>query len=249
MGADTTERLPRYLAPLPRRIETVALQYAWVIVAINVAGTAFGFWYYIPQFQLEPVVAWPVVPDSPTATLFIACSLALYKLGRSNEYLNVLAFFGCIKLGLWTPYVLTVFADAFLATVTPPPQVVPLLGRELASNAMYAFLFVSHLGMVVQAFLIHRYSDFPGRAILVAVIWYGFNDLVDYFVPIVGTPHHTLLPVEPIVNGTVQHVSPAHEIAAAGAVALTVLATVVAVLTCREKQIDRARTASAPGSQ
>jgi hypothetical protein len=30
MGTDTTERLPRYLAPLPRRIETGALQYAWV---------------------------------------------------------------------------------------------------------------------------------------------------------------------------------------------------------------------------
>ena len=50
---------------------------------------------------------------------------------------------------------------------------------------MYAFLFISHLGMVVQAFLIHRYSDFPSRAILVAVVWYAFNDLVDYFVPII----------------------------------------------------------------
>src|SRR6056297_2991356 len=245
MAAETTERLPRYLAPLPRRVETVALQYAWVIVAINLVGTVFGFWYYIPQFRLEPIVAWPIVPDSPIATLFIACSLALYKLGRSNEYLNMLAFFGCIKLGLWTPYVLTVFADAFLATVTPPPQVVPVLGQALASNAMYAFLFISHLGMVVQAFLIHRYSDFPSRAILVAVVWYGFNDLVDYFVPIVGTPHHTLLPVEPIVNGTVQHVSPAHEIAAAGAVVLTILATVVAVLTRREKQGIRVGTDSA----
>jgi len=29
--------------------------------------------------------------------------------------------------------------------------------------------------------LIHRYSDFPGRAILVGLIWYGFNDLVDLF--------------------------------------------------------------------
>jgi uncharacterized membrane protein YpjA len=235
MAADTTESLPRYLAPLPRKIETVALRYAWVIVAINLVGTAFGFWYYIPQFRLEPVLAWPVVPDSPTATLFIACSLALYKLGRSNEYLNMLAFFGSIKLGLWTPYVLTVFADAFLATVTPPPQVVPVLGQALASNAMYAFLFISHLGMVVQAFLIHRYSDFPSRAILVTVIWYAFNDLVDYFVPIIGTPHHTLLPVEPVVNGTVQHVSPAHEIAAAGAVVLTILATILAVATRRAK--------------
>ena len=72
---------------------------------------------------------------------------------------------------------------------------------------MYAFLIISHLDMVVQAFLIHRYSDFPSRAILGAVIWYGFNDLVDYFVPIGGTPHHTLLPVQPGVNGTVQHVS------------------------------------------
>ena len=45
MVADTTENLPRYLAPLPRKIETIALRYAWVIVAINLAGTAFGFWY------------------------------------------------------------------------------------------------------------------------------------------------------------------------------------------------------------
>nr|WP_018257565.1 DUF1405 domain-containing protein [Halomicrobium katesii] len=100
---------------------------------------------------------------------------------------------------------------------------------------MYAFLFVSHLSMVVQAFLIHRYSDFPGRATLVAVAWYGFNDHVDYFVPIVGTPHHSLLPVEPVVNGTVQHVSAAHEIGAAGVVALTILATILAVATWRVK--------------
>ena len=122
MAAAETERLFRYLAPLPDRVESAALRYAWAIVVINLAGTAFGFWYYLPQFRLEPVVAWPVVPDSPMATLFIACSLALYKLGRPNEYVNMLAFFGCIKLGLWTPYVLTVFADAFLATTTPPPQ-------------------------------------------------------------------------------------------------------------------------------
>jgi hypothetical protein len=118
-------------------------------------GTAFGFWYYIPQFRLESVLAWPVIPDSPTATLFIACSLALYKLGRPNEYLNVLAFFGCIK----------------------------------------------------------------------------------HFAPIVGTPHHTLLPVEPIVNGTVQHVSPEHEIAAAGAVVLTIVATALAVAIGRQKRV------------
>jgi uncharacterized membrane protein YpjA len=233
MGTLPTNTLPWYLNPIPQRIETLALTHAWVIVAVNLIGTAFGFWYYLPQFRLEPLIAWPVIPDSPMATLLIALSLALYKLDRSSEYLNVLAFFGCIKLGLWTPYVLTVFADAFLATVAPPSQVVSLLGSDLAMTAMYSFLFVSHLGMAVEAFLIHRYSDFPASAILVAVGWYGFNDLVDYFVPIVGTAHHTLLPVEPILGGVVQHVSPAHEIAAAGAVALTFLATALAEATRR----------------
>ncbi|SEO50647.1 Uncharacterized membrane protein YpjA [Halorientalis persicus] len=230
MDTEQTDGWSRFLGPPIRRVENVALEYAWVIVGINLLGTVFGFWYYIPQFRLEPLAAWPVVPDSPMATLFIALSLALYKLERPNEYLNVLAFFGCLKLGLWTPYVLTVFADAFLATVMAPPQIVPLLGQALSSKAMYGFLFVSHLGMAAEAFLVRRYSAFPSRAILVAVVWYGFNDLVDYFVPIVGTPHHTLLPVEPIVDGTVQHVSPAHEIAAAGAVVLTMLATVLTVV-------------------
>jgi uncharacterized membrane protein YpjA len=195
MGTLPTNTLPWYLNPIPQRIETLALTHAWVIVAVNLIGTAFGFWYYLPQFRLEPLITWPVIPDSPMATLLIALSLALYKLDRSSEYLNVLAFFGCIKLGLWTPYVLTVFADAFLATVAPPSQVVSLLGSDLG--------------------------------------WYGFNDLVDYFVPIVGTAHHTLLPVEPILGGVVQHVSPAHEIAAAGAVALTFLATALAEATRR----------------
>ena len=73
----------------------------------------------------------------------------------------MLAFFGCIKLGLWTPHALTVFADVFLATVSAPPQVAPLLGRKLASDATYAFLFVSHLGMVVQASLFIATVIFP----------------------------------------------------------------------------------------
>ena len=227
------DELPLLLAPLPAWLEEFALRYAWVIVAINLLGTAFGFWYYgfhplplsdpliVGQFAIEPTVAWPFVPDSPVATLFIAASLAAWKLGRSREWLDALAFFGCIKLGLWTPYVLLAFKSEF-AYLHP---------------AMYNFLFWSHLAMVVQAFVIHRYSDFPVRAVLLAVVWYGLNDLVDYFVPIVGSPHHTLVPAESIEGGIVLHTSPAHEIAAAGAVVLTLVATFLALST-RVKKLE-----------
>ncbi|WP_129113121.1 DUF1405 domain-containing protein [Halegenticoccus tardaugens] len=219
-GLPTPDPLPRWLAPLPRWLENVGLRMAWLVVAINLAGTAFGFWYYRFQFETTPAIMWPFVPDSPVATLFIALSLALWKLGRNNEYVNALAFFGCWKLGLWTPYVLAVFAGEFLATTAPP---------------MYAFLFVSHLAMVVEAFLVHRYSDFPVGAVFVAALWYGFNDVVDYFVPIVGDPHHTTLPLAdaapvPGLGGTT-----ALQVAAAGAVALTLSATFLALSTRVEK--------------
>ena len=223
-GLPAPTDLPRWLAPLPRAVENLGLNLVPLVVVTNLVGTAFGFWYYRFQFSLEPVVMWPFVPDSPVATLFIAFAFGAWYLGRSNEYLNALAFFGCLKLGAWTPYVLLVFAEDF----------------SYLHPAMYNVLFWSHLAMVVEAFVIHRFSDFPIRAVLLAVVWYGFNDLVDYFVPLVGTPHHTLIPAEPIVDQAVQHVSPAHELAAAGAVVLTLAATFLALST-RIKKLEATR--------
>jgi uncharacterized membrane protein YpjA len=211
--------LPRYVAPLPRRLENLGLNLAWPIVAINLAGTAFGFWYYRFQFQATPVVAWPVVPDSPGATLFIALSLAAWKLGagRWAAPIHALAFFGCIKLGFWTPYV-----QLFLN------------GPGGIAAWLYWFLVCSHLAMVGEAFLIHRYFDFPVWAVAVAVGWYALNDLVDYFVPVVGGPHHTILRAE-FVTDVVDHSLAAHDLAAAAAVLLTLLATFLALATRVEK--------------
>ncbi|MFW5918071.1 MAG: DUF1405 domain-containing protein [Haloferacaceae archaeon] len=208
--------LPRWLAPLPAWLENVGLRLAPLVVVTNLLGTAFGFWYYRYQFGNEPVIAWPVVPDSPMATLFIALALWTWWRGTPNEYLNALAFFGNWKLGLWTPFVLVYFRDAFVA-VNPLP--------------LYLFLVFSHLAMVVQAFVLHRISAFPVRAVALAVAWYGFNDLVDYFVPIVGTPHHTSIPGQYVENGLLQHVPEIHTPAAAAAVVLTLTATVLALST------------------
>ncbi|MFC6889801.1 DUF1405 domain-containing protein [Halorubrum trueperi] len=199
------ESLPRWVAPLPKFLENVAFRFVWVVVAINLLGTAFGFWYYRFQFQEVPVEMWPFVPDSPAATLLIALALAAWALGRSSDTLAALAFFGNVKLGLWTPYVLAVFHPQFLANSGP---------------AMYAFLFVSHLAMVVQAFVLHRITDFPLKAVAVATAWYTVDLLMDYFVPVIGEVTHTSLPyadADPWFTTTVL------QVAAAGAVALTVI--------------------------
>lgn len=229
------DALPRWLAPLPQVVEDFGLRAVWLVVAINLVGTAFGFWYYglhpLPlsdplvtgQFALEPVLLWPFVPDSPGATLFIALALGAWALNRTNEYLNALAFFGCWKLGFWTPFVLTVFSDSFLATTSLP---------------LYLFLFFSHLAMVVQGFVLHRISDFPVRAVAVALLWYGLNDVLDYFVPVLGTPHHTLIPGQTIgADGFLTHPTEIHGLAAAGALTLTLTATFLTLAT-RVKKLE-----------
>ena len=211
------EGLPRYVAPLPEWLENVGLRLAWLVVAVNLAGTAFGFWYYRLQFAATPTVMWPFVPDSPMATLFIGLSLAAWRLDLDAEWLHALAFFGCIKLGFWTPYV--------------------QLGLQSAAGIadwLYYFLILSHLAMAVEAFLIHRYARFSVPAVAVATAWFLANDVVDYFWPVVGDFHHTVLRAE-YVGGVIDHGLPAHGYAAAAAVVLTVLAVFLTLATRIEK--------------
>jgi uncharacterized membrane protein YpjA len=224
------EGLPRYVAPLPRWLENLGLRLAVPIALVNLVGTLFGFWYYAGrptdlappllegQFGAASLPAYPLIPDSPVATLFIGLSLLLWHFDVEAERLHVLAFFGCIKLGLWTPYVQLVLNG---------PGGIPAW--------LYGFLIVSHLAMALEAFLIHRYARFSVPAVAIALAWYGLNDVVDYFVPVLGGPHHTWLRAEPVVAGAVDHGVPAHDLAAACAVVLTLLATFLALATRVEK--------------
>jgi len=198
--------LPRWLSPVPTTLENLGFRLVWLVVAINLAGTAFGFWYYRAQFAATPAEMWLFVPDSPMATLFIAGAFALWAVGRANDTLTALAFFGNIKLGLWTPWVLVVFAEEFLA-FTPLP--------------LYAFLLVSHLAMVVQAFVLHRITEFPVRAVGLAVLWYTIDLTVDYFIPVVGEPHHTAIPLARDTPIALE--ATAFQLAAWAAVVLTII--------------------------
>lgn len=171
--------LSRAVAPLPEWLENLALRLVWVIVAINLVGTAFGFWYYLPQLLDTPVVVWPIVPVSPLATLYMALSLTLWRLGydgRLAQLVHVFAFFACLKYGLWSVYVQ-------IAIEGPAVQGVP----------MWQFLIWSHAGMVVQAFVIQRYAHFPLWAAAIATAWFTVNDVFHFFVEAYGGPHHTWL--------------------------------------------------------
>ncbi|APX95128.1 DUF1405 domain-containing protein [Natronorubrum daqingense] len=220
--------LPRYLAPVPKLLEDLGLRFAWLVVAINLVGTAFGFWYYSGQFAETATVMWPWVPDSPMATLLIALAIAAWKLGHELPWLTALAFFGNVILGLWTPYTLLVFSDSY-AYLHP---------------LMFQFLFWSHLAMVVQAFVLHRITDFPVWGVAVALAWYASNLIVDYFIPVVGDPHHTTIPVERETAMFLE--ADALGVIAAGEVTFTLLALFLALAT-RVKKCERAEVGRTGG--
>ena len=202
-----------WLAPLPRWLEDIALRLAWPIVAVNLLGTVFGVWYYYQiQFPDTPTVLWPLVAASPLATLFMAVSLASWRLGLDLDSLHALAFFGNVTFGLWTPYVQLALEPPGLPTW------------------LFWFLVTSHLLMFLQAFLVHRYAEFRIGSVAVATGWYALNLVTDYFVPVLDTYTSPRLRAT-VVDGTVDHSLPAHDYAAAGAVLLTLLCVFLALAT------------------
>ena len=210
----TTRRLPRPLAPLPTWLENVVFRLVWVVVAINLVGTAFGFVYYTPQLAATPTVMWPIVPVSPLATLYIALSLSCWRLGydgRIAQLIHVLAFIGCLKYGLWSVYIQLFVED---------PSPIPFL--------LWQFLIWSHAAMAIQAFLVPRYAEFPLWAIATGVGWYALNDLLDYFVPVAGGPHHTWINAL-VVDGVIDRSVPEFSLMAVSAVATTAVAAIFVV--------------------
>lgn len=135
------------------------------LAAVNIAGTAFGFFFYYPQLGDNPIHLWLFIPDSPLATLFAALTFLLITHRKRKSIIEALAVIGNLKYGLWTVFVLIYYSEIFYA------------GNPLW---MYLFLLVSHLGMALQAFFIAEISEIDIKAFLAASSWFIVNDIIDY---------------------------------------------------------------------
>ncbi len=136
-----------------------------LVALINIAGTAFGFYYYQPLFRLFPGYLYIFISDSPNATILFAISLFLLLAGRKHNTLYLIAMANNIKYGLWTMLVILYFPDYFLSP---------------ANKHYYYLMFFLHFGMVIQPALILHLVKIGKREVAISLLWLLINDFFDY---------------------------------------------------------------------
>ncbi len=137
--------------------------FLWMLLAINIAGTIYGFIWYQYQLEQTPAKFLIFVPDSPTASLFFVLVLMFFLFGKNNGLLESLAIVTLFKYGIWA-----VMMNVFLLIVE---------GELHWTGYM---LMVSHLGMAIQGLLYAPFYRIKPWHLVVTAIWTLHNDVIDY---------------------------------------------------------------------
>jgi uncharacterized membrane protein YpjA len=179
---------------------------AWALALMvpNLIGIVFGYYYYWSVGQFDPASPyfrsygwWPFIADSPNAVVLMSASLLLYAFAsRRSKVLDALAFTSMVYVGLWTT---SLFLDY--------PGELGTFRLGSTNN----ILFVSHMGMPLEALLLVRdlRRDAFGWALAGGVVgWNVLNLWLDYWgphlhpapflhggdhVPPAGSPHDAVL--------------------------------------------------------
>ncbi|GAX91644.1 DUF1405 domain-containing protein [Effusibacillus lacus] len=138
-------------------------QILMTLIWVNGLGTLYGYYWYKDQLLTTPPIFLPLVPDSPTSSLFFTLFLILLWYNKRNPYIEAFGALLSVKYGFWAVGIIFFFGY--------------LYGEIHWSSWM---LVVSHFGMAIEAFLFLRFYTFKGKHLLAAGSWILFNDWVDY---------------------------------------------------------------------
>ncbi|VEF47982.1 integral inner membrane protein [Bacillus freudenreichii] len=138
-------------------------RFLWMLLMINIAGTVYGYYWYIPQLAVTPSLFLLFVPDSPTASLFFVFVVIAFLRYRNYPLFEALALITLIKYGVWAVVmnILTFKVIGYL----------PWQGY---------MLIASHGAMAIQGILYAKYYKFKLWHVLAVAIWTLHNDVIDY---------------------------------------------------------------------
>lgn len=207
------------------------------VIAVNVVGIVYGFYYYVAQFAATPVYLWPLVPDSPMAVLLMTVALGFVAAGRSKPWLNLLGAAAMVKVGLWTAVVLAWFPEHFsfsLLVATDCPS------GWLGCGNLNTILFYGHLGMALEALIVvdqlpEGLGPYAGLGGLLAA-----HDVVDYAWPVDYLAHRDCAGIFP-------HTVPCDHLGATFLMTLSLTIGAIGVLAWANHHLRHGRGDRGPG--
>ncbi len=135
----------------------------WLLLVVNVLGTAYGYYWYGPQLGETPTIFLPFVPDSPTASLFFCFVLVAFLFRTNWPLFEALAIVTLVKYGIWA-----VVMNLFVSIVNG--------GLDLVG---YMLIF-SHAAMAIQGVLYAPFYKIKPWHLVVTGIWVLHNEMIDY---------------------------------------------------------------------
>jgi uncharacterized membrane protein YpjA len=197
-------------SPIPAAIARYYLSNGPSLAMLLVANTAamlIGLDFYVASLPAVPTFLWGLYADSPATLLVFLLSLAtlLSQLGhplgavqnRPLVYLNTLAFGMLVKYGLWTAVAVTRGVGQY----TPPE---------------YVFLVGTHLGFVLEAYLVPYYGRTTRGALVATLAVLLASDVYDYafgFNPPLPYEHGLFLPLVTVALSVVAVALASHALA------------------------------------
>ena len=156
------KRVRPCLTFIPQSLSPVVLK---VLIVINILGSVYGYYWYSGQLEATRFTCGCLLL---TALFNYSFALALtgILLGYNNRLLQLVAYTGVIKFGIWAAVVILDFwvAGGTRQLLSPALSVPP-------GNGPGGWVYIRHLYVP------------PGYLILLA-LWFGVGDFLDYFVGI-----------------------------------------------------------------
>lgn len=143
----------------------------WVIVIGNLVGAFYGFFfYYGQQLMNSNILLWVFVPDCPLVALLFAVAMIGIKFKKKQlQWFYFLSFAFALKYAFWTVFVLWNYSWYYF---TPE------------ASFMYSVLFVSHILLFVEQFLLLNKIQAKKFFLAIALVFLLANDFSDYLLGI-----------------------------------------------------------------
>jgi uncharacterized membrane protein YpjA len=113
----------------------------------------------LPQLNNTSILFWIFVADCPVYALFFGLNVLLLLKEKPSPTLSLVSIVGNFKYGLWTIFVFYL----------------------IGGLGVYWLFIISHLLLMFETILFVRLFSFKLKHVLIAIGWFLFNDLLDYY--------------------------------------------------------------------